>query len=84
MEKRGNKIKCICGQTNVHTIECKRHNKKLCESKRNKESTYRKVKNHLCLNCGKKVKPDRCPHCNEILKYKKRCKECREKLVTQK
>ena len=33
---------------------------------------------HRC-ECGKKIKPIKCPHCKEILKYEFRCKECLRK-----
>lgn len=40
----------------------------------------KKVKNNLCLNCGKKITPIKCPHCKEIISYKKRCEKCLKRL----
>ncbi len=69
-------IKCICGNHNAHSNLCKRHNKKLYQLNYNRNKRAQQRRDHICLSCGKKVKPDKCPHCNEILGYKKRCKSC--------
>jgi len=34
------------------------------------KSRIKKIQNHKCVNCGKNIKPNRCPHCNEIIDYK--------------
>ena len=46
----------------------------------NLEIRLKKYKNNLCLNCGKKITPITCPHCEKIISYRKRCEKCLEKL----
>ena len=70
---------CICGNNKAHTMECKRHQRNVLVKKYNKTRRTKMVEKHLCLNCGKEIKPDLCPHCKEIIGYKRRCKKCLEK-----
>ena len=52
----------------------------ICYYKRySKLNTEKRKKEHLCLNCNKKVQPTRCPHCKKIIKYMSKCKKCRIK-----
>lgn len=43
--------------------------------------------NGECTNCGKKLEPNRCPHCSETLNEKLTCNECRikgkKKIISQ-
>lgn len=73
-------IECICGNKNYHSVECRSHNRNLRNMNRvkNLRKTYKE--NHLCLSCGKKIEPERCPNCNDILGFKVRCKKCLDKL----
>jgi len=59
---------CIKCRTNMNT---KKKNKK-----------YKKE--HLCLDCGRKVKVSKCPHCKKIIKYFVRCNICLTKIYERK
>lgn len=72
------KFKCKNCKELYHSRTENKH--KLCRrcyiNNANKKQTIKKRKNHLCFDCGKEVKPDRCSNCNEIIGYKRRCKKC--------
>ena len=70
---------CICGNKIVHTPKCKRYMKLDYHKIKNRESRTKKIINYLCLQCGKKIKPIKYPHCKEIIKYNRRCRKCLDK-----
>jgi len=70
---------CICGGNNVHTAECKRQRRNKIKNEYTIKRRKELIENHKCLNCMKKVDPDRCPHCKKIIGYKRRCKKCLKK-----
>ena len=67
--------KCvICGKNK--RIYCKEKCYICYHREKNISSRKIKVENHKCLNCGKPVKILKCPKCNEIIKYYRRCEKC--------
>ncbi len=75
---------CICGNLNVHTLECKRNHRKnyihYHSTVIRKALRKERVKKHLCASCGKKAEKIICPHCKKIVDYKYRCKKCSQKI----
>ena len=67
---KGKHVSMICSRDCYNDFK---HKYRVEYSKRHKEKLK---KEHKCLNCGKKIKPNRCPHCKKVIKYAIRCKEC--------
>ncbi len=48
--------------------------------KANNKSRSKRLSLGICRDCSKETEIKRCPHCNEVLEIKSRCKACTKKL----
>lgn len=67
---------CLCGNSNVHTQECKRRQGYERMYKKRKERRKERIENHCCGDCGELVEPkiiypSRCGKCNYAANKKK-------------